>query len=159
MASDDLRKEAIRAIEETKERLFQLSQSISNEPELQFQEHKTAAKLTGELKGLKGIRIEKGVGGLETAFIARLGEGHPSIAFLAEFDALPKIGHGCGHNLISASTVGAMLGLYAVKEKLRGSVQVIGTPAEEGGGGKICGESTGLQRHHTYAGEKHPGPP
>jgi len=144
MSIENLRNDAIRAIEDNRERLFRLSQSISDEPELQFQEYKTAAKLVAELKELRGIRIEKGVGGLETAFMARLGEGHPSIAILAEIDALPKIGHGCGHNFISTSTVGAMLGLSAVKEKLQGSVQVIGTPAEEGGGGKIILQERGV---------------
>ncbi len=143
MAAGNLKNEAIQAIENNKERLFRLSQSISDEPELQFQEHKTVAKLTGELREVRGIRIEKGLGGVETAFLARMGEGHPSIAILAEYDALPKIGHGCGHNLIAASTVGAMLGLGAVKEKLQGSVQVIGTPAEEGGGGKILLQERG----------------
>jgi len=144
MPIENFRKDAIQAIEDSKERLFRLSQSISDEPELQFQEHKTAAKLLSELKGLRGVQIEKGVGGLETAFIARLGEGHPSIAILAEYDALPKIGHGCGHNLISTSTVGAMIGIGAVKGKLQGSVQVIGTPAEEGGGGKIILQERGV---------------
>jgi amidohydrolase len=144
MPTENLREIAIRAIEDNKERLFRLSQSISDEPELLFQEHKTAAKLIAEVKDLKGIRIEKGVGGLETAFTARLGEGHPSIAILAEFDALPKIGHGCGHNLISTSTVGAMIGLAAAKEKLKGSVQIVGTPAEEGGGGKIILQERGV---------------
>jgi amidohydrolase len=144
MSIENLRNDAIRTIEDNRERLFRLSQSISDEPELQFQEHKTAAKLLAELKELRGIQIEKGVGRLETAFMARLGEGHPSIAILAEFDALPKIGHGCGHNLISSSTVGAMLGLSAVKENLPGSVQVIGTPAEEGGGGKIILQERGV---------------
>jgi len=144
MPIENFRKDAIQAIEDSKERLFRLSQSISDEPELQFQEHKTAAKLLSELKGLRGVQIEKGVGGLETAFIARLGEGHPSIAILAEYDALPKIGHGCGHNLISTSTVGAMIGIGAAKGKLQGSVQVIGTPAEEGGGGKIILQERGV---------------
>ncbi len=144
MFAEDLKAIATQTIEENRDRLARLSQAISDEPELKFQEYKTMSKLTGELQGLQGIRIEKGIGGLATAFVAKLGEGHPAIAILAEFDALPKIGHGCGHNLISTSTVGAMLGLSVVMNKLKGSIQVIGTPAEEGGGGKIILQQRGV---------------
>jgi amidohydrolase len=81
--------------------------------------------------------VERGVGGVETAFRANVGSGRPTIAFLAEYDALLDIGHGCGHNLIAISNLGAGLGAKAGLRELNGQIQVIGTPAEEGGGGKI----------------------
>jgi len=81
--------------------------------------------------------VERGVGEVETAFRATIGSGAPTIAFLAEYDALPDIGHGCGHNLIAISNVGAGVGAMAGLSGLNGQIQVIGTPAEEGGGGKI----------------------
>ena len=84
-----------------------------------------------------GAKVERGVGGLETAFRARVGRGSPRIAILAEYDALPEIGHACGHNLIAGSAVGAFLALARQAPHFEGSVEIIGTPAEEGGGGKI----------------------
>jgi len=83
--------------------------------------------------------VEKPIEGLETAFRASYSgsrEG-PTVAFLAEYDALPKLGHACGHNLIGAASLGAALGMRAAMDKLPGSVQLIGTPGEEGGGGKV----------------------
>jgi amidohydrolase len=87
-----------------------------------------------------GFEVERGVGGVETAFRATLngsgGDG-PTVAFLAEYDALPGIGHGCGHNLIAISNLGAGIGAMAALGELPGKIVVLGTPAEEGGGGKI----------------------
>jgi len=114
-----------------------------------FKEHKTVEKLLEELKRVDGIHIERGVANLETAFIASLGgpKEQSTIAMLAEYDALPETGHGCGHNLICTSTVGAMLGLAPVIGKLPGRVELIGTPAEEGGGGKIIMQEHGVFDH------------
>lgn len=120
--------------------LRELSLDIHAHPELAFQEHHAAHRLTGFLAE-RGFAVERPYAGLETAFRARYpleGPG-PRIAFIAEFDALPGIGHGCGHNLICAASVGAAAALV---EALRGSgvggeVVVIGTPGEEGGGGKV----------------------
>src|SRR5262249_18713038 len=84
-----------------------------------------------------GVRVERGVGGLPTALRARAGRSGPRVALLAEYDALPHIGHACGHNLIAAAAVGAFVALAPHAGVLGGGVEPIGTPADEGGGGKI----------------------
>ena len=115
-----------------------LSRQIHDHPELGYQEVKAATWLT-EFLDKHGFKLERGVAGVDTAFRATIetGEG-PTIAILCEYDALPGIGHACGHNVIAAAGVGAGAALAAVRDRLpKGRVQVIGTPAEEGGGGKI----------------------
>jgi amidohydrolase len=124
-------------VDELTDELSALSRRIHAHPELCFQERQAAAWLADCLEGKLGAEVERGVGGLETAFRARVGTGSPKIAILAEYDALPEIGHACGHNLIAGSAVGAFLALARQASELRGSVEIIGTPAEEGGGGKI----------------------
>src|SRR5204862_6700575 len=92
-----------------------------------------------EFLGKQGFKVEQGVGGVDTAFRATIetGEG-PTVAILCEYDALPGIGHACGHNVIATSGAGAGAALAAIRNQLpKGRVHVIGTPAEEGGGGKI----------------------
>jgi amidohydrolase len=86
-----------------------------------------------------GFAVERGVGGLPTSFVATLAaqQAGPTVAFLAEYDALPGLGHACGHNLIGTASVGAALAVQSVLPELAGTVQVIGTPGEEGGGGKV----------------------
>ena len=115
-----------------------LSQTIHDHPELGYQEAKACGWLSDFL-GRHGFKVEKGVGGVETAFRASLETGDgPTIAILCEYDALPGIGHACGHNVIAAAGAGAGAALAHVKGQLpRGRVLVIGTPAEEGGGGKV----------------------
>ena len=117
--------------------LWGIATSLYENPEISFNEFQSAQLLTDFL-AKEGFEIVKGVGGLETAFQAsRNGNGHaPVVAFLAEYDALPEIGHACGHNLIAAAAVGAGLGVASVLDGLEGQIRVIGTPAEEGGGGK-----------------------
>jgi amidohydrolase len=124
-------------VDELTAELSALSRRIHAHPELCFQEQKAAAWLADCLERALGTRVERGVGGLETAFRARVGSGSPKIAILAEYDALPEIGHACGHNLIAGSAVGAFLALARQAAEFSGSVEIIGTPAEEGGGGKI----------------------
>jgi len=116
--------------------LVALSRDIHGHPELAYQERHAVAALAAFLERL-GHRVELGIGGLETAFRARVGpkEG-PAIALLAEYDALPDVGHGCGHNLIAISNVGAYL-VAAASAHLDVGIELIGTPAEENGGGKI----------------------
>jgi amidohydrolase len=117
--------------------LLEVSHSIHANPELAFQEHHAAGLLADTLDA-QGLPAERGVFTLETAFEARLpgkGDG-PTVAILAEYDALPGIGHACGHNLIATAALGATLGLQAVAAELPGQVRLIGTPAEEKGGGK-----------------------
>jgi amidohydrolase len=124
-------------VDEFSQDLSALSRRIHAHPELCFEERKASTWLGDFLERELGARVERGVGGLETAFRARVGEGSPKIAILAEYDALPEIGHACGHNLIAGSAVGAFLALARHAANWQGSVEIIGTPAEEGGGGKI----------------------
>ncbi|PKB80505.1 MAG: hypothetical protein BZY88_08590 [SAR202 cluster bacterium Io17-Chloro-G9] len=130
---------AAKAIDSAREELVGIARDIHAHPELNYQEHH-AAKLLSDTLDQHGFIVERGVGGVETAFRATLsggaGEG-PTVAILAEYDALPEIGHGCGHNLIAMAALGAGLGAKANLAVLPGRVVVIGTPAEEGGGGKI----------------------
>ena len=114
-----------------------LAERIHDHPELRYQEHQAVAFIRETLEA-RGVEVEARTGGLDTAFRAVIGKrGGPRVAILAEYDALPEIGHACGHNLIAAGAVGAFLGLLGVADELRGQVELIGTPAEEGGGGKI----------------------
>src|SRR5438876_11000219 len=118
--------------------LEKLSRQIHDNPELGYQEIKAAAWLT-EFLDKQGFKVERGVAGVETALRGTIetGEG-PTIAILCEYDALPGIGHACGHNVIATAGVGAGAALAALRDKLpKGRIQVIGTPAEEGGGGKV----------------------
>jgi amidohydrolase len=126
------------AVDRLADELESLSRRIHDNPELGYQEVKAAGWLTEFLAG-QGFKVERGVGGVETAFRATIETGDgPSIAILCEYDALPAIGHACGHNVIATAGVGAGAGLAAVRDQLpKGRVQVIGTPAEEGGGGKV----------------------
>ncbi len=140
-------KEAVqKELDKLEDELRELSQKIFDNPELKFEEYQAAEWLTGELED-KGFDVERGIGGLETAFRARCtksnGDG-PTLAFLSEYDALPGLGHACGHNLIAAIGLGAGLGLCSVMDELDGELQVIGTPAEEGGGGKVELLETGI---------------
>ncbi|HEX8928122.1 MAG TPA: M20 family metallopeptidase, partial [Actinomycetota bacterium] len=109
---------------------------IHAEPELGMEEEKACAWLSDELSGA-GFAVERGVGGLATAFSARSGPGPFRVVVCAEYDALPEIGHACGHNIIAAMSVGAGLGLAAVADDIGVEVTVLGTPAEESDGGKI----------------------
>ncbi len=124
-------------VDELGAELSALSRRIHAHPELCFEERQASAWLGECLEQKLGARVERGVGGLPTAFRARVGRGSPKIAILAEYDALPEIGHACGHNLIAGSAVGAFLALAQQASHFEGSVEIIGTPAEEGGGGKI----------------------
>jgi amidohydrolase len=117
-------------------RLIQMSQTIHANPELLFEERKAAALLTEELEE-HGFEVQRGVAGLETAFVATYGSGEPVVGILAEYDALPKLGHACGHNLIAVWGVGAGIALRRALPDFQGTIKVIGTPGEEGGGGKV----------------------
>ena len=126
------------AVERLGDELESLSHRIHDHPELGYQEVKASGWLTEFLDG-QGFKVERGVAGVDTAFraIIETGDG-PTIAILCEYDALPAIGHACGHNVIATAGVGAGAALAAVRDELpKGRVHVIGTPAEEGGGGKV----------------------
>jgi len=117
--------------------LTALSLRIHAHPELAFEERRACGWI-GEFLAGSGFRVETGVGGVETAFRATLETGPgPTLAILCEYDALPGIGHACGHNVIAAAGAGAGAALMAARDRLpSGRIQVIGTPAEERGGGK-----------------------
>jgi amidohydrolase len=128
--------EILRAIDAAAERVIEVSRQIHAHPELRFQEHFAAKTLTGALETF-GITAQQATGGLDTAFRAEFGrEAKPKVAILAEYDALPN-GHACGHNLIAGAALGAAVGLAAVRDQLPGQVVLLGTPGEEGGGGKV----------------------
>ncbi len=136
-------------IKETVDRLDpdlrELSLRIHANPELSFQEIQAQQWLTEPLEAA-GFQVEKGISGLDTSFRA-VWEGQPggpTIALLAEYDALPRIGHACGHNLIGTSAVGAALALKEACPDLPGRIVVLGTPAEEEGGGKIIMVNDGV---------------
>jgi len=118
------------------ERLLALSHRIHAHPELAFEEER-AATWVAEGLDAAGFAVERGAGELPTAFVARAGSGPLHIAFCAEYDCLPGIGHACGHNMIAAMAVGAGLAAARVADDVGLTVSVVGTPAEESGGGKI----------------------
>ncbi len=134
---DEVRAGAIDAIEAAREAILGVGDAIHAHPEIGLEERYAADLLTSTI-GNFGFEVEQGSGGLETAFRAsRTGRGAgPRIAFLAEYDALPGLGHGCGHNLIASSNLAAAIGLGAVIDRLDGEVLFVGTPAEENAGGK-----------------------
>jgi amidohydrolase len=124
------------SVKSQRQQLIQLSLNIHDNPELGFEEEKASAWLANYLED-SGFHVERGIAGLATAFRATYGHGSPRIALLAEYDALPKIGHGCGHNIIGVSAVGAAVASKSIIDQLGGSIVVMGTPGEEGLGGKI----------------------
>lgn len=132
----ELKRKVKDSVESQKQQLIQLSLNIHDNPELGFKEEKASAWLTSYLED-NGFHVERGIAGLPTAFRATYGQGRPRIALLAEYDALPKIGHGCGHNIIGVSATGAAVASKSVIDKLGGSIVVMGTPGEESFGGKI----------------------
>ena len=138
-SKDTLATSSNSTIESSRQELFDLSKDVHAHPELNYEEYYSSNALAGFLEQ-HNLPVERGVGGIETAFRATIpggaGDG-PTIAVLAEYDALPEIGHGCGHNLIAMAAMGAALGLQANAANLPGRIEIIGTPAEEGGGGKI----------------------
>lgn len=138
-------------------RAIAVSREIHRHPELAFREHHAAGLLTGWLED-EGFVVEQGIAGLETAFMAVRGSGEPRIAYLLEYDALPDLGHGCGHNLIAAGGAAAAIALARTLEGPdTGTVHVIGTPAEEDGGGKIIELEAGVFDGLTAAMMFHPG--
>jgi amidohydrolase len=115
--------------------LIELSHSIHAEPELAFAEHRSCAK-TQALVAERGFETSAAPGGLDTAFRADFRSGSLIVGICAEYDALPGIGHACGHNIIAASAVGTALALAEVADELDLTIVLLGTPAEEAGGGK-----------------------
>ncbi|MFF7969908.1 amidohydrolase [Streptomyces sp. NPDC007905] len=123
--------------------LWAVACALHADPETAFAEHRAAALLTGELERA-GFEVRRETAGLSTAFTARAGRGRPVVAFPLEYDALPGLGHACGHNLIAAAGLGAALVTDAVLDGCEGTVLAVGTPAEEGGGGKALEVEAGV---------------
>jgi amidohydrolase len=145
------------AVERYGDALVSLSRSIHAEPELAFQEHRSAEKVAGLLEG-EGFEVERGVAGLDTAFTATYGSGDLVLGLCAEYDALPEVGHACGHNVIAAASAGAALALRDIADALGITVRVIGTPAEEVGGGKVLMLERGVFDDVALAMMVHPAP-
>ncbi|MGH7912635.1 MAG: amidohydrolase, partial [Candidatus Dormibacteraceae bacterium] len=124
-----------------------ISHTLHDDPELGLQEHRAVARLTEELEE-HGFQVDRGVAGLETAFVASYGSGEPVVAIIAEYDALPKLGHACGHNLIATWAIGAGIALrHALPQlgkEIQGTIKVVGTPAEESAGGKVTMTDQGV---------------
>jgi len=137
------------------DRLWQVATTLHGDPETAFDEHRAADLLCRELDG---FTVERGVAGLPTAFTARHGSGDgPTVALLLEYDALPGLGHACGHNLIAAAGLGAALAVREALPDPSGTLLVVGTPAEEGGGGKIIELAHGVFAGVDAALMVHPG--
>jgi amidohydrolase len=131
----DIHKRICEAIDRHRETVVPLSHAIHERPELKFEERFAAEQLCKAAANL-GLAVERGLCDLPTAFRAEFGSEGPTVAIMAEYDALPN-GHSCGHNLIAGAALSAVAGLNAVASELPGRIVFLGTPAEEGGGGKI----------------------
>ena len=137
--NSQLKANASSAVDSCEGELNQLGSKIWKNPELGYKEYKAHELLTNFLEK-KGFTVERSYTGIETAFRATFGAGRPNVCVICEYDALPGIGHACGHNLIAEAGIAAGLGLKAALGSSgapKGRVTVMGTPAEEGGGGKI----------------------
>jgi amidohydrolase len=148
IAATDLAQTIRAGIQGEAARLIALSRDLHAHPEVAYQEHGSVRRILEALRTYPGIAVEEGSAGLPTAFRAWVGsDSGPAVGIICEYDALPGLGHGCGHNLIAASAAGVLVGLAPVASRLPGKVIVIGSPAEEGGGGKIL-----LAERGTYDG-------
>jgi amidohydrolase len=136
MDAESLKKDVAAAIDAMREELLALSHAIHGEPELALEEFKAAKRLTDAVTG-HGIEVLREAFGLKTAFAAEFGKASgPNVAILSEYDALPGIGHACGHNIIATTGYGAAMALSKLNGRLPGRVRYMGTPAEERFGGK-----------------------
>ncbi len=155
----DIKNDLQKEIDSLTADLLMIRKYLYDNPETAYEEFKACAYLSDFLKA-HGFEVEVGIGGLKTAFIAQpkvKKQERPTVAFLAEYDALPGVGHGCGHNLIAAASIGGALALARHLEQIPGSIAVVGTPAEEGGGGKIVLAEAGVFREMDVAMMFHPG--
>ena len=156
MGTAELKASVTASVEAQRQQLRNLSLKIHANPELGFKEAKAAAWLTQYLEK-NGFAVERGTCDLKTAFRGSYGKGKPVIALVAEYDALPHLGHACGHNLIAGGSVGAAVAAKAAIDRFGGSLQVIGTPAEELYGGKVIMAGRGAFDNLDVAMMVHPG--
>lgn len=153
----ELNRRIAEIIDQNAERFIAVAKEIGEHPELGFEERRAQALLTTPLAEA-GFAVERGIAGMETSFRAtwKGTAERPTIAILCEYDALPAIGHGCGHNLIGTAGTLAGWALRQAWPDLPGQVQVIGTPAEEGGGGKVIMVNEGVFKNVDAAMMFHP---
>ncbi len=156
-APEALKRRAAELVEARLGALLGISRRLHQNPESAWREHASAAFLADELAA-RGFAVERGAAGLPTAFVATYGEGAVTVGLVAEYDALPGLGHACGHNIIAATAIGAAEALAAVAADLGIGIRVVGTPAEEGGGGKIPMLEAGCFDNLAFAMMIHPGP-
>jgi amidohydrolase len=135
MDAEAAKERVVAEVDRLADLLVHVSHQIHDHPELAYEEH-FAHDLLCDTLADEGLAVERHAYGLPTAFVARAGRGDPVIGVLCEYDALPGLGHGCGHNIIAAAGLGAGLAAARVADAVGGTVVVVGTPAEEGGGGK-----------------------
>ena len=154
---NDLKKSAISNVDNAAQDLVQLSHWIHAHPEPAWLEFESSAHIADFLEK-RGFAVTRSPAGIDTAFVATIGKGELTIGFCAEYDALPGLGHACGHNIIASASVGAALALAPLAEQLDARIVVLGTPAEEGSGGKISMLEAGLFDGIDVAALVHPGP-
>jgi amidohydrolase len=152
----ELKRDVTGEIDSHYHELADISRRLHDNPEIAFEEHRSAALLVDFLEK-NGFTVARGICKLPTAFRAEYGSGRPVIAFLAEYDALPKLGHACGHNLIATSALAAGIAARRAVAELGGSVIVFGTPGEELYGGKAIMAAAGAFTDVDIAMIAHPG--
>lgn len=153
-----LKEEIIRTVDSLRDEILATSRHLYDHPELSGEEYESAKFLAGRAEKY-GFTVEHGIAGLPTAFraVKETGATGPMVAFLAEYDALPVVGHGCGHNMIGTAGTYAAIALGAVADRLPGRVALFGTPAEETDGGKITMLENGAFEGVSAALMMHPG--
>ena len=154
--ADDLKQRAKADIDRRRGELIELSLQIHANPEIAFEEVKSSALLADYLAH-NGFAVERGICEIPTAFRASYGSGEPRVAIIAEYDALPGVGHGCGHNVIGAASSAAGVATRQLIDETGGTLLVIGTPAEEAAGGKVYMAARGAFDGLTCAMMVHPG--
>ena len=152
---DQLKAAAMAEVDRLAPRLIEVSHDIWEHPELCFEEHHACEVLCGVLEQA-GLHPQRPAFGLDTAFVATAGSEGDEVGVLLEYDALPGVGHACGHNVIAAAGLGAGLAAASVAEAAGGRIRILGTPAEEGGGGKVLMQREGAFRGLTAAIMVHP---
>ena len=152
----DLKKRATAEIDRRRQELIDLSLQLHANPEIAFEEVKSSALLADYLER-NGFAVERGICQIPTAFRASYGSGEPRVAIIAEYDALPGVGHGCGHNVIGTASSAAGVALRPLIDETGGTLMVIGTPAEEAAGGKVYMGTRGAFDGLTCAMMVHPG--
>jgi len=134
--AEDLKARVCTAIDTRAAQLIECALDLHAHPEIAFEEVRSAAALADRLRDA-GLKVSLPAYGLDTAFVSEFGTNGPVLGIMAEYDALPGLGHACGHNVIGTSALGAALGLADLGDDLPGRIRLLGTPAEEGGGGKV----------------------